>query len=206
MKSNKYSWHLRNTDTNQDISSCPAAPGTLWALVGSKLAPGTPALRGTYLHVQPSLERPGPHLHPAWFLPGCSCGQQCPAPASQPPPSKAERPGQMPPGAAGTTELCQQTPSAFELLPAPYFGKLSQGGSSSHLWWCGSVSFNACTCLRGAPLDHTCPQCPAWCPDTAKAGKPQGPAWQGHTERAHGKGTGQMVSTHTVRRKHCFIA
>lgn len=120
MKSNKYSWHLGNTDTNRNISSCPTAPGTLWALVSasSKLGPGTPSLRGTYLHVQPSLESPGPHLHPAWFLPGCGCGQAVPWSRFAAPSQQGRRTWANATWPAATTELCQQTPPAFELLPA----------------------------------------------------------------------------------------
>lgn len=158
MKSNKYSWHLGNTDTNRNISSCPTAPGTLWALVSasSKLGPGTPSLRGTYLRVQPSLESPGPHLHPAWFLPGCSCGQQCPGPASQPPPSRAGGPGQMPP-----SQLPQQ--SSASRLPWPLscylclFWQAVPGRKQLTPVARGNVSFNACTSLPGCPWDHTCP-------------------------------------------------
>lgn len=209
MKSNKYSWHLGNTDTNCNISSCPTAPGTLWALVStsSKLAPGTPALRGTYLHVQPSLESPGPHLNPAWFLPGCTCAQQSPGADSQPPPSKAERPGQTPSRAAATTELCQQTPSAFQLVPALYLGKLCQGESSSHLCSCGNVSCNACTSLRGAPTVQ--PPLHVWTRGglenhRIRRGRDTDPR---QPQAAHGRGTGQIVSTHSEKETlfYCLI-
>lgn len=182
----------KNTDTNCNISSCPTAPGPLWAL-GSRAGTWHPVPAG---HLPACAAQPGePRASPPPCLVPARL-QQRPAPPSQQKDLRKPHP-----------ELCQQTPSAFQLFPAPDFGKLSQGGSSSHLWSCGNVSFNACTSLRGAPTpDHTCP--PLSSP--GKAGKAQGPAWQGHTQRsqaARGRGTGQRVSTHSEKETlfYCLI-
>lgn len=211
MKSNKYSWHLGNTDTNRNISSCPTAPGTLWALVSasSKLGPGTPSLRGTYLRVQPSLESPGPHLHPAWFLPGCSCGQQCPGPASQPPPSKAGGPGQMPPGQLPQQSYLQ-TPLAFELLPVFILASCprEKAAHACVSWKCEfqCLHFSAWLPL-GSHVPHTVlAPLHVWTrrrPENLRVQRGRDTHREPRLPVAEGR---DKWCPHTVRRKHCFIA
>ena len=64
----------------------------------------------------------------------------------------------------------------------------SPSKKTAHLWSYGSTGFNSCTSLHGPPLPCiTCaPHCTTSSPpvDKAKAGKPQGPAWQGCTQRS----------------------
>lgn len=69
----------------------------------------------------------------------------------------------------------------------------------------------ALLCMVAPGITRT-PHCPASSArvDMVKAGKAQGPAWQGHTQRsqaARGRGTGQMVSTHSEKETlfYCLI-
>lgn len=183
MKPNKYSWHL-----NHNISTCSTAPGALQTLSehyqqaeiwGSCPSGALTCMCSTAWRASRALpaalrspHNAGAHLHPAWFLPGCSCGQWCPGLALQPSPVRQKDPDKMPP--TGGYPSSQQTASAFELSSA--FGKESQEKKQLTFGHLEAWGLHSCTSLPSVTYAPHCTTCSVHT-DMARAGQPQGPAW-----------------------------
>lgn len=168
MKSNEYSWHLRKTEISCNISACSTASGGLQtpANTSSKLGPGTLSLQGTYLHVQHSPESHQDPVSNAVLLPeprgftstlpgshqAAAVGSSALVHLRSLSPARQKDPGTCYPRVATTAELrlCEQTPSAFELLSTSYFGKCPRK-KAARLQSCGSTGFNSCASLHGPP-------------------------------------------------------
>lgn len=142
-----------------------------------------------------SLESPGPHLHPAWFLPGCSALVQLHSLL----PARQEDLGKRHPEQLPHQSCASRLPQPLSCHLHLILGSCPREKQLTPVS-CGNGSFNTCTSL---PWVTRVPHCPSRVKAeklrVSVAGTHRGP----RLPLAQGW---DKWCPHTVRRKHCFIA